>query len=227
MVSGAVNTIYLVRHGENPANLTREFSYRRVDYSLTEKGVLQARQTAEYLRGLGVDALYASPLRRAAQTATILGADLGLPVTEVEELREMNVGRLEDAPPTDESWALHDAVVDEWRAGRHDVTFPGGEDYHTLLARMRAALRQALAAREGQCIVLVGHGGIFTATLPAICRDLDAGNPTFWHSYNCSITEICMELVDGEPLGDLVRFADCAHLTGAAARVVPARSEKE
>jgi probable phosphoglycerate mutase len=158
MVSGAVNTIYLVRHGENPANLTREFSYRRVDYSLTEKGVLQARQTAEYLRGLGVDALYASPLRRAAQTATILGADLGLPVTEVEELREMNVGRLEDVPPTDESWALHDAVVDEWRAGRHDVTFPGGEDYHTLLARMRAALRQALVGREDQRIVLVGHG---------------------------------------------------------------------
>jgi broad specificity phosphatase PhoE len=222
-----VNTIYLVRHGENPANLTREFSYRRVDYPLTEKGVLQAQQTAEYLRSAGVDALYTSPLRRAAQTAAIIGVDLGLPVTEIEELREVNVGWLEELPPTDESWALHDAVVDEWRAGRHEVTFPSGEDYHTLLARMRAALRQALAGREGQRIVLVGHGGIFTSTLPAICHGLDAGDPTYWHSYNCSITEIRMELVDGEPLGDLVRFADCAHLTGAAARVVPACSENE
>jgi probable phosphoglycerate mutase len=34
-----MNTIYLVRHGENPANLTKEFSCRHVDYPLTEKGI--------------------------------------------------------------------------------------------------------------------------------------------------------------------------------------------
>ena len=37
-----MNRIYLVRHGENTANLTKEFSHRRVDYSLTPKGILQA-----------------------------------------------------------------------------------------------------------------------------------------------------------------------------------------
>ncbi len=37
--------LFLVRHGENPANLTKEFSYRKVDYPLTKKGQLQARQT--------------------------------------------------------------------------------------------------------------------------------------------------------------------------------------
>jgi broad specificity phosphatase PhoE len=43
-----MTTLYLVRHGENLANITKEFSYRAVDYPLTPKGILQAEQTAEY-----------------------------------------------------------------------------------------------------------------------------------------------------------------------------------
>ena len=39
--------VFLIRHGENQANLTKEFSYRLVDYPLNAKGILQARQTAE------------------------------------------------------------------------------------------------------------------------------------------------------------------------------------
>ena len=46
------NTIYLVRHGENTANITKEFSYKLVDYSLTAKGVQQAEQTAEYFKAV-------------------------------------------------------------------------------------------------------------------------------------------------------------------------------
>ena len=44
-----MNHLYLVRHGENVANLTKEFSCCKVDYSLTAKGVLQAQQTAHAL----------------------------------------------------------------------------------------------------------------------------------------------------------------------------------
>jgi broad specificity phosphatase PhoE len=223
----AVNTIFLVRHGENPANLTREFSHRRVDYPLTDKGVLQARQTAAYLRDVGLDALYCSPLKRAAQTAAVLGEALGLPATVLEGLRELNVGRLEDKPPTDENWSLHDRVLEQWRAGLHAVAFPGGEDYATARARMRAALRAALAGREGQRIVLVGHGGIFAVTLTDICPGVAPDDPAYRHSHNCSITEIRMERSEtGEPIGELVRFADCSHLSGEAARLVRGLSEQ-
>ncbi len=44
--------IYLVRHGENVANLTKEFSHRKVDHSLTPKGRLQAKQTAAYFKDI-------------------------------------------------------------------------------------------------------------------------------------------------------------------------------
>ncbi len=41
------HTLYVVRHGENPANLNREFSYKLIDYSLTPKGFRQAEDTDE------------------------------------------------------------------------------------------------------------------------------------------------------------------------------------
>ena len=59
------NTIYLVRHGENLANITKEFSHRLVDYSLTPKGIIQAEQTAAYFRDFHIDEIYSSPLKRA------------------------------------------------------------------------------------------------------------------------------------------------------------------
>ena len=62
-----MNTLYLVRHGENRANLTKQFSYKTVDYPLTPKGVLQAQQTAEFFQDKQIDEIYASPLKRASR----------------------------------------------------------------------------------------------------------------------------------------------------------------
>src|SRR5215212_12254254 len=113
----ATNTLYLVRHGENPANLRREFSYRKVDYFLTELGVRQAEQTAAYFASLGgglerdgrgIDAIFSSPLKRALQTAEIIGAATGHEVTVIEEFREINCGDFDGAPPTDALWEHHD-----------------------------------------------------------------------------------------------------------------------
>src|SRR5215472_16479183 len=99
------NILYLVRHGENPANLTKEFSYKLVDYSLTPKGVLQAEQTAAFfLRSIPLTAAYASPLKRAYETGEIIAQAQNLPVTALEEFREINVGEMEQRPPTEENW---------------------------------------------------------------------------------------------------------------------------
>ncbi|MEL7644621.1 MAG: histidine phosphatase family protein, partial [bacterium] len=61
------------RHGENHANLIKQLSSKLVDYPLTEKGILQAQQTGEALAGRGIKALFCSPLKRAKQTAEIVG----------------------------------------------------------------------------------------------------------------------------------------------------------
>jgi broad specificity phosphatase PhoE len=216
-----VNLVYLVRHGENPANITKEFSYRKVDYPLTPKGVLQAQQTAVYFRARDVDAIYSSPLKRARQTAEIIGEAVGLPVTLLEQFREINVGSLEDQPPTRENWAIHDAVLRQWRAGHHSATFPDGEDFNALLGRAYAGLAAALRGRTGQRVVIVGHGGIFTAATAALCAD-SVREVISRPSHNCSITTLEIEGEADAWRGTLLEWASYAHLSGEAAEMVSA-----
>src|SRR5450432_900586 len=153
-----MNTIYLVRHAENVANLTKEFSHKLVDYSLTAKGILQAQQTAEYFRDKYIDEIYSSPLKRARETAAIIAEEDHLPVTIVEQFREVNVGSLEGRPPNAENWALHERILQDWKTGKHETTFPDGENYTQLLARMRSGLREISANKHNQRIVVVAHG---------------------------------------------------------------------
>jgi broad specificity phosphatase PhoE len=220
----ATNTLYLVRHGENKANITREFSYRKIDYPLTERGVRQAEQTAAHFANLAsrpggraIDAIFSSPLKRAIQTAEIIGAATGHGVTVVEELREINCGDFDGTPPTDALWKHHDQILASWRDGNHDARFPGGEDFHELRARARTALGHAVAGRDGQTIVLVAHGGIVGASLSDICPDLD--HDLVWRvpNRNCAITELELH-ADGPDAdiasarGILKSWANCDHL---------------
>lgn len=213
-----MNHVYLIRHGENVANLTLEFSYRKVDYSLTPKGVLQAQQTADWFRNKKIDAVYASPLKRAYETAQIIAAPHSLSVTPVEAFREVNVGDLEGQKPTAELWNLHNAIVLGWLNGKKDVCFPGGENYFTLLDRVRNGLIDILTGKEDQNIVVVAHGGIFTFPMCDLCgADVSIFSTIM---SNCAITEL-EACVDGNGLkARLVRFAANDHLTGDAARLV-------
>jgi broad specificity phosphatase PhoE len=216
-----MNRFYFVRHGENWANITKEFSYKLVDYSLTPKGVLQAEQTAEAFAGVPLAAIYTSPLKRAAETAAILGGRLGLPVHTREALREINVGAMEGLAPTVEAWRRYMRVVDAWAAGDLAASFPDGDSFHTLWARLRSALAQIIDEQPGAPVLIVAHGGIFTSTLTALCPSADAAllrEP----NHNCSISEILVKRRGDALYGELVGWAACGHLSGEAALMTPA-----
>ncbi|NPV57282.1 MAG: histidine phosphatase family protein [Anaerolineae bacterium] len=211
------NRIYLVRHGENIANLTKEFSHRLVDHPLTERGILQAQQTAQALVGRGIQAIFSSPLRRSSQTAQIIAARLELPIAIIEDFREANIGDLEKQPPSAETWAQHNAIVDSWFHGHPENAFPGGENYHGLTARYFNALRQVMAGHEGQTLLVVGHGGMFSWALPALCPDVDLRWLRQQTNHNCAITEVAVQAVDGRVSGELIAWANIDHLNGEAA----------
>jgi len=63
--------IYIVRHGQTNWNLEKRNQGRK-DIELNEKGILQAKETAEKLKGKTFDIVYSSPLKRAMQTAKII-----------------------------------------------------------------------------------------------------------------------------------------------------------
>ncbi len=223
-----MNRIYFVRHGENPANLTHQFSCRRVDYSLTPKGVLQAEQTAAYFSRLPIDAVFSSPLKRARETAEAIARRHKLPVTLIEEFREVNVGSLEDRGSSDEDWALHNDVVASWFKGDRLRRFPAGEDYFSLLARQRAGLRQMMAGRDRQHLVIVGHGGMWTFTTPDMFPGISVESVFANPSRNCSITTFDMEPdASNEITGRLIEWAYNGHLTDEAAKFSRFKSEVE
>jgi 2,3-bisphosphoglycerate-dependent phosphoglycerate mutase len=214
--------LYLVRHGENLANITKEFSYRAVDYPLTPKGVLQAEQTAEYFADKGVDTIYTSPLLRASQTAEIFARRLAVPVHLRETLREINVGSLEGAS-TPENWALYHRISAAWYAGQAEVAFPDGEDLRMVAARFLGCAGEIVAAHPGGSIVVVGHGGVYTACIALLCPEVDLPALLTQPNHNCSITDVEATLTeDGRVQGILREWAACGHLHGVAAEVVSA-----
>ena len=206
-----LKTVYIIRHGENLAQITREFSHRIVDHPLTERGAAQARATASRLEGKEICSIFCSPLKRAVETATIIGEALGLEPVVIEEFREVNVGALEAAGPTDENWATYNSVMKDWREGKKESRFPEGEDYRELLERVRRGLSKALG--DGGCadVLIVAHGGIFLATMADICDRTEGLDFSTWE--NCAVTTAEFgEPSGGPPHGRVVSWRDCSHL---------------
>jgi broad specificity phosphatase PhoE len=216
------NMIYLVRHGENKANITKEFSYRLVDYPLTAKGVSQAQQTAEYFTDKHIDEIYASPLKRALETAHIIAQSLELAVTIREEFREVNVGSLEGQVPNAENWAAHNKIVEDWYNGHFTSMFPDGENFLMLLDRMKAGLLAVTHGKMNKKIVIVGHGGIFSAAVKGICRNVDEETVLPKNMHNCAITGIELTTTEQTASGIITNWAYHEHLSGEAAELVPA-----
>lgn len=221
------NRLYLVRHGENPANITKVFSSRIVDQSLTLKGVLQAQQTAarfkrqDITRDQWARVVYSSPLRRAIETAKIIAEALDVEVRIMEEFREISVGVLEERPATQSDWAFHEQVMGDWFAGKSETEFPGGENYLDLWARMNTGLLKTTHGSADKNIVVVSHGGIMSVTMKDLCPDVETSflQTNKWD--NCAITEVDLERMGDQIHGTLVKWNDHGHLEGEAAELVP------
>ena len=213
-----MNRIYFVRHGEGQDNTARQFSYRKVDRPLTERGRLQASQTAEYLSGLDIDRIFCSPMMRAHETAEIIALRLGMAhtLTILEEFREVNVGHLDGKDFSDEGWGVYHDITHGWFTGNSALSYPGGEDYATLWQRTRTGLHTILDGHSDCSFVLVGHGGIFTATLKEFCPGLEIEWLQNVEYYNCAITELEVEIVNGELVGRIADWANYQHMRGDA-----------
>ena len=136
-----MTTLLLVRHGETDWNAEGRLQ-GHTDRPLNEFGRRQARALAERLAGDGIDAIYASDLARARETAEIVGARVGLPVLLEPGLRERNWGNWEGLTGPE----------------RDRVEY-AGEAPQAHGARVLAAVRMIAERHPGRRIVVVTHGG--------------------------------------------------------------------
>jgi broad specificity phosphatase PhoE len=138
-------TLLIARHGETDWNRERRWQ-GHADPPLNDAGREQALALAADVGD--VDAIYASDLRRARETAEIVAAENGAPVHLDERLREVDVG--------DWSGLTRDEIA---------ARFPGatrwanGETREEMGGRVVAALLEIAAAHQGGRVLVVTHGG--------------------------------------------------------------------
>jgi probable phosphoglycerate mutase len=136
-----VTTLLLVRHGETDWNAAGRLQ-GHTDRPLSDYGREQARRLAEELAGEEFDAIYASDLARARETAEIVGAPLDLPVVLDPDLREKNWGTWEGLTSTE----------------RLDIELVG-ESTEEHQRRMLGALGRIAARHPRGRVIVVTHGG--------------------------------------------------------------------
>lgn len=162
--------IFFVRHGESEANIQKLFSNRGWKHPLTQRGREQSRALAARLQGRGVVAIYSSPLRRAVESAEILGERLGV-VCEIEPaLIEYDVGIYENRRD-DEGWRAYAAVEQRWAKGEFDARLPEGEsslDIQNRIIPFIHRLTRLFGKREDASVALIGHGGTYRQGLPRV-----------------------------------------------------------
>ena len=149
--------VYLARHGEVVHAAEARF-FGHTDVSLSPAGLVQAAALAECLRGEPIDAVYASDLLRARQSAAPLAAVRGTGVVTVPSLREIGMGRWEGLTFA-EIRAQEPELCDRWLADPFAIPFPDGEGLPDLRARALPALRGLVERHTGGRIAIVAHGG--------------------------------------------------------------------
>jgi phosphoserine phosphatase len=194
----------LARHGESVWNAEKRFQ-GHTDIELSARGRAQAEALGRALRGYRVTAAYVSPFHRARETAEIALRESGVPLTVIEELRELSLGAWEGCT-VEEIRAQEGDPYRAWLRAPHDCPPPGGEPLPVVSDRVRAAVERIAAEHgRGDDVLLVSHGGVISVYA---C-----------HLLGCSFNQLWQLRVDNASLTvvrppRIVSLNDTAHLAG-------------
>ncbi|MGI5892513.1 MAG: alpha-ribazole phosphatase [Bacillota bacterium] len=150
--------IYLIRHGETEFNNLWRYQ-GLLDHGLNENGQAQALALGTYFAQRKVDAIYASNLKRALETAKPIAEIHNLPINTEERLKEMDFGLWEGLSFAEIEADFPD-LAKRWLAEPHLVTIPQGETFVQVGQRAAAAFRDIADKHRGQSVVIVAHGGV-------------------------------------------------------------------
>lgn len=173
--------VALIRHGQAavPDQAGRFFS--KAPVPLTQTGEQQAARAGNLLRDVHFDAIYASDLLRARQTAEIVSQAIGVPVQYDDQLREVDTGDL-DGSTSEELERAYPAFLPWIQGGFRQgfasdanhldpaLRFPGGESMLEAADRAVGAFRRICARHSGRCVAVVSHAWVGSAIL---CYVLD------------------------------------------------------
>jgi len=181
-----VTRLILIRHGESEFNLTRRYT-GQLDVALTEKGITQAKITADYiLNNYKIDSVYSSDLSRAVETAKPIADALGLKIKTDARLREIFAGEWQGMYFSE----VMEKYTDEYTRYKADKTNErtrGGEGMPDVMKRTLAAVSEIAEANDGKTVLISTHNGpLMTLEVPLLNISLN----DIYSLSNNSITEI-------------------------------------
>ena len=214
----ATTRIFLIRHGATVLTAEDRFA-GATNVELSDEGREQARRLAQRLSTEKITAVYASPLSRTVETASIIAAPHKLPVQTRAELREISHGRWEEMTrrEVEEKYPEEAAAWDE---DPYTSAPQGGESGLAVTARALPALVEIVKAHAGQRVIVVSH----KATIRLLLSSLLGFDPRRFRD-NLEQSPAALNIVDfKDPVhARLTLFNDTSHYSqaGMAIPAVP------
>jgi probable phosphoglycerate mutase len=157
--------LILVRHAEPVRIVAAEGP---ADPPLTELGTRQAEAAAAWLAEESFDAIYASPLRRARQTADAIAAPHGLEIAIEEGIAEYDRQSEFYIPVEELKTSTDPELIAHWRALAEDRLEDVVEDAATFRPRVAEGLDRIITAHPGRRVLAVCHGGVINVALAEV-----------------------------------------------------------
>lgn len=147
-----ITSICLVRHGETDWNVMGKIQ-GRTDIPLNAKGILQAKECGEFLKGTNWDVIISSPLKRAKQTAEIINTYLHIPLEEMDEFVERHFGKAEGM------------TLEERMTAYPDKQYPNQEEILSVEKRVKIGINKIHEKYKDGKVLLVAHGAVINTIL--------------------------------------------------------------
>lgn len=159
---------FLVRHGETMWNKCRKYQ-GQTDVPLNDTGREQACKLSVRLEKQRLDAVYASDLGRAIETARIIAKPHNIEVVGSRELREINFG-IWEGYNFEEIMNKWPNEYKKWLDEPWYSNPPGGETLNELTFRVKKFFNEAAARHPDQNVLVVTHAGPIRAFLSVLLR---------------------------------------------------------
>ena len=194
--------LLLIRHA---LPVRRELTEGVADPELSEAGVAQALHLAEYLASEELHAIYASPLKRAQQTAAPIAERFQLEVTLVDGVAEFDRNSSEYVP-VEELKATNDPRWQELIDNRWDRR---DETQEQFTDRVFNAMEAIIEAHTGHNVAVVCHGGVINSYLARILGTAETAG-FFYPNY----TSIHRVVAARTGQRQIITINETAHLRG-------------
>lgn len=187
--------VFLVRHGQTEYNRRRIMQGRRINASLNEMGRSQAEALGDRFADIRFDAIYASSLNRAIETASAImdRQPDRLNVRCRTAFDEMSWGRFEGMGSSPELQNMLDRVFSEWQAGNFEYEVEGGESILDVQKRAVDGFNDVIERHEGGTVLIVAHGRLLRVLLASLLPEFGLPRMQELRHHNTCVNELVVE----------------------------------